>query len=37
MNRARRQRPDLRHALPAFEAGFDDLERSGEVFSWDPV
>jgi len=24
-------------ALPAFQAGFTPLERSGDVFSWDPV
>ena len=27
----------LSHALPAMRAGFTPLERSGEVFSWDPV
>ncbi|HEX2544137.1 MAG TPA: SDR family NAD(P)-dependent oxidoreductase [Ramlibacter sp.] len=25
------------HALPALQASFFDLERSGDVFSWDPV
>ena len=25
------------HALPSFKAGFMALERSGDVFSWDPV
>jgi NAD(P)-dependent dehydrogenase (short-subunit alcohol dehydrogenase family) len=25
------------HALPALKASFFDLERSGDVFSWDPV
>lgn len=25
------------HALPAMKAGFYDLDRSGDVFSWDPV
>lgn len=27
----------LDHALPAFESAFTPLERSGDVFSWDPV
>jgi NAD(P)-dependent dehydrogenase (short-subunit alcohol dehydrogenase family) len=27
----------LEHALPALEASFFDLERSGDVFCWDPV
>jgi NAD(P)-dependent dehydrogenase (short-subunit alcohol dehydrogenase family) len=27
----------LSHALPAMRAGFTPLERSGDVFSWDPV
>ena len=26
-----------RHALPALKASFFELERSGDVFSWDPV
>jgi NAD(P)-dependent dehydrogenase (short-subunit alcohol dehydrogenase family) len=25
------------HALPALKASFFDLERSGDVFSWDPI
>lgn len=25
------------HALPAMKAGFYDLERSGDVFTWDPI
>lgn len=25
------------HALPAMKAGYCDLERSGDVFSWDPI
>jgi hypothetical protein len=25
------------HALPSFKAAFMALERSGDVFSWDPV
>ena len=25
------------HAAPALKAGFMPLDRSGEVFSWDPV
>jgi NAD(P)-dependent dehydrogenase (short-subunit alcohol dehydrogenase family) len=27
----------LNHALPALKASFFDLERSGDVFSWDPI
>lgn len=27
----------LNHALPALKASYFDLERSGDVFSWDPV
>lgn len=27
----------LEHALPALQASFHPLERSGDVFSWDPV
>jgi NAD(P)-dependent dehydrogenase (short-subunit alcohol dehydrogenase family) len=27
----------LNHAMPALQASFFDLERSGDVFSWDPV
>lgn len=27
----------LDHAMPALKSGFFDLERSGDVFSWDPV
>ena len=26
-----------KHALPALKASFFALERSGDVFSWDPV
>jgi hypothetical protein len=26
-----------RHALPALKASFFELERSGDVFSWDPI
>jgi hypothetical protein len=25
------------HALPALKSAFHDLERSGDVFSWDPI
>jgi hypothetical protein len=25
------------HALPALKASFYELERSGDVFSWDPI
>jgi len=25
------------HAMPALQASFVGLERSGDVFSWDPV
>ena len=27
----------LNHAMPALQSSFFDLERSGDVFSWDPV
>jgi hypothetical protein len=27
----------LSHALPALQASYFDLDRSGDVFSWDPV
>ena len=27
----------LNHAMPALQASFFDLERSGDVFSWDPI
>jgi hypothetical protein len=25
------------HALPALKGSFFDLDRSGDVFSWDPI
>jgi hypothetical protein len=27
----------LDHAMPALQSSFFDLERSGDVFSWDPI